>query len=398
MTTPRRNARHAEEQVMATNLVALITQFLTPDVIARIASALALDRNVVDKAIGASIPTLLASLAGTAAKPDGARLLSDAMSQSQTFSADSLVKSLQGGGLSNVAQGGSNALASALGGNTLSGLAGAIAKFAGIDERSGKSLLGILGPVVLGTLNQEKRNLGLDSTGIAGLLASQQDQIAAKIPSGFLNQLSGAGLLNAISGGARSGVSAAASAAESVARGTERTVAGASEAARAARAGASSQLPYWLLAIAVLGGLVWYLLPGSGGVKVDPTPTASIQQPRMAATTGSVNFTVAGTDLSSQVNSSIGALRTALTGITDVASAEAALPRIKAATSDLDKVSSLAAQLSPESRKALASMIAAATPTIEQLCSKVLTMPQVGTVARPAIDELRKRLDLLSRA
>jgi hypothetical protein len=203
--------------------------------------------------------------------------------------------------------------------------------------------------------------------------------------------------LNAIEGGVRSGAAAAAGAAENVASATERTVAGASQAARAARANASSQLPYWILAIAVIGGLAWYLF-NSSGVKVDPTPTASIQQPRMAATTGNVNFTVAGTDLSSQVNSSIGALRTALTGITDVASAEAALPRIKAATSELDKVNALAAQLSPDGRKALASMIAAATPAIEQLCNKVLTMPQVGTVARPAIDEMRKRLDMLTRA
>jgi hypothetical protein len=36
-------------------------------------------------------------------------------------------------------------------------------------------------------------------------------------------------------------------------------------------------------------------------------------------------------------------------------------------------------------------------PTINQMCDKVLTMPG-GDVAKPAIDELRSKLDTLSRA
>jgi hypothetical protein len=43
-------------------------------------------------------------------------------------------------------------------------------------------------------------------------------------------------------------------------------------------------------------------------------------------------------------------------------------------------------------------MIAAATPAINQMCDKVLATPGVGDIAKPAIDELRGRLDTLSRA
>ena len=46
---------------MAINLVSLITQFLTPDMIARIASALGVDRNNTQTAIGAAVPGLLAA-------------------------------------------------------------------------------------------------------------------------------------------------------------------------------------------------------------------------------------------------------------------------------------------------------------------------------------------------
>ena len=40
---------------MATNLVSVVMQFLTPDMIAKIASALGLDRSLAQKAIGGAI-------------------------------------------------------------------------------------------------------------------------------------------------------------------------------------------------------------------------------------------------------------------------------------------------------------------------------------------------------
>ena len=61
---------------MATNLVSLIMQFLTPDMIGRIASALGLDRTNTQTAIGAAVPGLLAGLCGVATQPGGAQSLS----------------------------------------------------------------------------------------------------------------------------------------------------------------------------------------------------------------------------------------------------------------------------------------------------------------------------------
>jgi hypothetical protein len=103
-------------------------------------------------------------------------------------------------------------------------------------------------------------------------------------------------------------------------------------------------------------------------------------------------------NLANQVNSSIGAVSSVLPTITDAASAQAALPKLRQATAQLDEVSNLAAKLSPERKSALAKLIAAATPSINQMCDKVLATPGVGDIAKPAIDELRGRLDTLSRA
>jgi hypothetical protein len=48
------------------NLVSLVKQFLTPDVVTRISAALGLDRYTTQTAIGAAVPGLLAGLAGVA--------------------------------------------------------------------------------------------------------------------------------------------------------------------------------------------------------------------------------------------------------------------------------------------------------------------------------------------
>ena len=62
-----------EEPAMYGNILSQITQFLTPDVIAKLAQgARTSDRAAAQKAVGAAVPTILSGLAGLAAKPDGA--------------------------------------------------------------------------------------------------------------------------------------------------------------------------------------------------------------------------------------------------------------------------------------------------------------------------------------
>ena len=378
---------------MADNLISVVMQFLTPDMIAKIAAALGLDRSVTQKAVGGGVPALLSTLADVASTPNGARQLTNTLAQPQLASLDNL-KSLIGGA-------GQDTAGSTLGSNLLSGLFGAgaldtiaqsIGKFAGIDAGSSKSLLGMLGPVVLGVLGQHQRSAGLDAGGLASLLGSQKDQMLAAIPSDLANRLSATGLIDSAASGLRSGTAAAG---DRMADASQRTIAAAN---RAASGAASTQWPYWLVGLVILGGLAWYALSRSGNETVAEAPRPATTQPA----TGTVGLapaelTVGGVNLANQVNSSISTLRSVLPGITDAASAEAALPKIQGATAQLSDVGNLAAKLSPEGKRTLAKLLAAAMPTINQMCDKVLTMPG-GDVAKPAIDELRSKLDTLSRA
>ena len=192
---------------MAANLVSLVMQFLTPDMIAKIASVLGIDRSVAQKAIGGAIPALLAGLADVTSTPNGARQLSSTLAQ-QPGSLESLKSLIGGSGQNTLAETGSSMLSGLFGGGALDTIAQSIGKFAGIDGQSSKSLLGMLGPVVLGTLGQQQRSAGLDASGLASLLGSQKGQIAAAIPSGLADHLSAAGLIDEAEGAWRGGAAA----------------------------------------------------------------------------------------------------------------------------------------------------------------------------------------------
>jgi hypothetical protein len=109
------------------------------------------------------------------------------------------------------------------------------------------------------------------------------------------------------------------------------------------------------------------------------------------------DLNVDGVNLANQFNSSIDTLKSALPRITDAASAQANLSKIGDVTQQLNDISARAAKLSPEGRSALAKLIVAAGPSIHQMCDKVLAIPGVGPVAKPAIDDLQARLDALAR-
>jgi hypothetical protein len=397
--------------IMAENLVALVTRFLTPDMMARIASALGLDSSAVQKAIGASIPAILAGMAGIASKPGGPRQLSNAVAQQSPGVLDNLMNVVGGAGQKAFVDGGTNMLSSLLGGGTLSALASGIGKYAGIGGTASNSLIGMLGPMVLGALGKQQRSAGLDADGLASLLVSQKDQIAAAVPSGLANQLAGTGLLDAMDRGAAAVRGRVGDAAERASAGVSQAGYAMSDVASSYGAkSVASHWPLWLLALAVLAGLAWYLAARDTDERVaeqtQPPATQPAPEPRTAAapqrdqTVGlaTPNLMVGGVNLTDQVNSSVAALRTTLGGITDATSAEAAVPKIREAKAQLDRVSALAEQLPPDGKRALARLIATALPAINGMCDKILTMPGVANVARPAIDELRVRLNSLATA
>jgi uncharacterized protein DUF937 len=374
------------EIAMAINLISVVTQFLTPEVIGQIASLLGIDRSVAQKATGAAVPTMLAGLADLVETPAGAGQLSKLMSQQQGSPMDLLRNS----GAQGLAQTGSTMLAGLFGNKSLDTMAQMLGKFAGLNDIGGKSLLGMIGPLVLGALGQHQREAGLDSNGLVSLLRSQKDQIVSAIPSGLANQLDSAGLIDTAESGMRTAAATggriAGAASEGVASGARRAATAATDKA---------QWPYWLAALAVVAGLAWYAFGRTG-----PETVAEAPAPRPAAGTvgmAPAALTVDGVNLTNQFNSSINTLKAVLPTIANEADAQTALPKINDAVAQLNDTATRATKLSPDARSALAKLVAAATPAIDQMCDKILAT-SAGPVAKPAIDNLRAKLDALAKA
>src|SRR5262249_56319551 len=117
---------------MATSLVSVVMQFLTPEMIGKIASYLGLDRNTTQKAVGGAVPALLASLADVASTPQGARQLTTTLAQQQPVSLENFGNLLGGTGQRTIEETGSGMLSALFGGGVLDTLVRPIRKFPGI--------------------------------------------------------------------------------------------------------------------------------------------------------------------------------------------------------------------------------------------------------------------------
>jgi len=358
---------------MAVNLVTLVEQYLTPDLVKRIAAALELDRNNTSTAIDASVPALLAGICGVATQKGGAQKLLDTASQ-QTGALDKFANMI-GVNKASVIDNGSQLLTTLFGGQQQSALAGAVAQYSGLNTGKGSALLGMLAPVVMGTIAGQPAVRGGDTGALANLLASQKDNIAAAMPSGFARLLGGTGLLDTLGDAARRTGGEATRAAASVARTVEDT----------RRSAASSTNWFlWGLVAAAVAALLIYMLA---------KPAEQLAQ---QGVTTVQSLTVGGLDVGKQVTDSISSLRTTLAGITDATSAQAALPKLQNATAQVDKVSGMIGQMSEGQRKALAGLVNPVMSTLNQLFDKVLAIPGVAEIIKPTIDTLKAKLAILT--
>ena len=409
------------------NLVQMILQMLTPDRVTRIASALGLERSAAQGAIAAAVPALLAAFSGVASKPDGARRLHDAVAQQQPGALDGLMAGVGTSAQRGLVDTGSKLLGSLLGASTTGGLASVIGRFSGVGETAAPSLLGLVGPIVTDALGDQQRRGGLDANGLAGLLSSQKDNIAAAMPSGLTSMLSGAGLFGSL-GGALGGMGATAAntvsgmgtAAADAGRATaaqaqstvydlQKTVAEAA-AAEAARP-KTNWLP-WALGAAVAAVVAWVAImptnraPDVAMTPTPPAPTAPATVPAAPPAPAATGVTVAPTgslgggaaDLRAQLTPVFDTMRTSLQDITDPASAQAALPRLQEASAQLDSMLATARQLPAEGRSGITAMLSGVMPGLNEMFDRVLAIPGVAAVAQPVIQGMRARLDELSRA
>lgn len=348
----------------------MAAQYLTPMLIDKVASSFGISSPIAQKAIAAILPTILAGLMGSSAKPGGVGALTNALGQQDPGFLGSLGNLIGGSGQSAAVSAGTNILGSLLGGSSVGSLAGAVSKFAGVGDAPAKGLIGLLAPVVLGTLAKQQKESNLDGAGLARMLMGQKDNISAAIPSGFSDLLKGSGLLDSV---------APAAAAQPAAR----PAASVHEMPRKEMASSSTNWMPWIGALLLATLAAWYFL-GAGSRQAALPPVPKIM--------------VGSQDVGAQLGSVVEGLRGTLTGIKDEGSARTALPRLQEMTKQLEGLQGLSGQLPPEGKKGLAGYVASMLPILRPMLERALAGSGVGAVAKPVLDQIFNRLEAMSKA
>ena len=104
-------------------------------------------------------------------------------------------------------------------------------------------------------------------------------------------------------------------------------------------------------------------------------------------------LTVGGVNLGEEVGTSVSDTVSALEGITDKASAEAALPNLKSVETKLDELGGTVEGLPQQAKEALASLLDDSLPALKELVTMVEGIEGVGEVVKPTLDGIMAKLD-----
>jgi hypothetical protein len=160
----------------------------------------------------------------------------------------------------------------------------------------------------------------------------------------------------------------------------------------------------WVLGVVAAAAVAWFFLGPPRVVEQPKTPTPAAQQPQTSAPPAQQPQTPVppapedSANLQSSLDSALAGVKASLQGIKDGASAKAALPQLEKEAAELDKLRERSLTVPADSESALAALVASARPALDGLFDKVLAIPGVDSIAKPAIDTLRTKLDVLSKA
>lgn len=354
------------------NLVDLIKSQITPDMIGKLAGQIGTSETQAKSAVSAAVPTLLSALAGSASQAGGVQKMLSALS-----GLGSMGDMLSGASLEK----GSGLLGSLLGGSTVSGIVSLLSKFLGLGGDPTTKLLGYLAPMVLGGVMSSFKGKTPDASGLLSLFADNKSAIASAIPSGLsLANIPGLGNAN--------------EAVRSTATTTTRNVGRAAEPVTEAASPLKYLLPLLGLA-AVLGGL-WWVFTQAPAVTVPAVKVPAVKAP-VVVTPSVPEVTIPaipaealklGGDLTGWFTSLTGSLG----GITDAATAEAALPKLKDAASQLESAKSVFDTLPAAGKSSVLSIITSNLGVIKDLIAKVASIPGVGDLVKPFTDPILNTL------
>jgi OmpA-OmpF porin, OOP family len=274
------------------NLLALLKDNLTPEMISKVANLVGEDVGSTATAMSGILPAVLGSVVSKASTTEGASSIMSLINSGghDGNMLDNLGGLLSGGSSTDGLMSAGSGILSSLLGDKMSGIVSLISNFAGIKSSSASSLISLAAPMVMGAIGKQVSGGNMGTSGLMSLLAGQRDHIAAAMPAGLGDKLGGLLGMGSLYSGASSAVSGATNMAS-------KTVSGSTNYANNTVEEASSGLPKWLLplliAAAIIAGLL-YFMKGCGKSPVD-TVTSTLDSAASSASSGAVMDSAANT-------------------------------------------------------------------------------------------------------
>lgn len=355
---------------MSFNLVDLIKNELGDAILDQVTSLLGESKENTGNALSAAIPGILENLVTSSSKPGGANNLVNTLGSMDDNLLGNVASMLSGGNHSSLIETGAKLLGSLIGSGGISKIATTIARFSGIKSQSASSIIGLLAPIILSVIRKKMSSDNLDANGLLSMLQGQKDNIAQAVPAGMQNLLD-----------------------------SETTESPRMETSRGPRWGKLLWIPLFLL----VGLFAYFYLPtllpqDSELDAINPQISAleeatdnikqSIENSISDVATDSSDYVNIGSDLGNVINS----VSDTFSSVIDADSATAALPQLSEATSKLGGISELFNELPDPAKSAISNIAANKISSLQPIIDKIIEIPGVGPILKPAIDTLMAKL------
>lgn len=166
------------------NILDLLQGQLSDGLVDQLSQSIGADKQQTNAAASGILSTLMGAIAKNASTPQGAEALNNALERDHDGSIlDNLSGFLGGNATANNSKmlNGAGILKHVLGGKQ-SGAIDMISKMSGLDGGKTGNLMTTLAPLVLGMMGRQKREQGLDTSGLAGMLSNAVQGAQEKRP------------------------------------------------------------------------------------------------------------------------------------------------------------------------------------------------------------------------
>jgi OmpA-OmpF porin, OOP family len=256
------------------NLLDSVKEYITPEIIGAASSALGESESGISKALSGLAPVILSGIINKSNDSNAMGGIFNALSNFDSSILGNLGSLIGGGNLAhNDPKDVAGQFLGSLFGSKVPAITNAVSSFAGVKSSSTSSLLGLVGPLVMGILSKKINTNGLNISGLSSLLLGEKNNILGALPTGLGSVLGLADFGSSIGGSSAS-------------------------SNNDSRSGSNWWLPLLLL-LALGAGIMYYMKNCSGKKEevkvaapapVTPAPTVEVPQPKVTLPTGTQEF------------------------------------------------------------------------------------------------------------